>query len=358
MCRRCVMDTTDPNITFDAEGVCNHCRAYKQVATRHQKTREDLDMVVGKLQDEARGASYDCILGISGGTDSSFVAWLAHHYNLRVLLTHFDNGYDDPRATRNIECIVEQTGYDLEPFTMDLDEFHDLQIAFLKASVIDVEMVTDHAITASIYQLALKHNIKSILSGSNITTETIMPRAWGHTKGDLTNIKDIHHRYGTKTLKTFPHASVFKQAWYEYINKIQTLKPLNYIDYNRKQAKTFLAQTIGWEDYGHKHYESIFTRFYQAYILPVKFGVDKRKAHFSNLICSGQMTREQALKELEAPPYSPQQLRYDRVFVLDQLGLSPDEFERLMQLPPKPHSAYASAEWLYKLLRTARRIFT
>jgi len=352
------MDTTDPLITFDKKGFCNHCTRYFEKEGKFVLKREEgqrkLQKLIDKIKTAGTNSKYDCLLGVSGGTDSSYVAYLAKQYGLRVLLFSFDNGWDTEVAKKNVTWIVDATGSDIFEYTVDFDEFRDLQLAFLKASVINIEMITDHAIAAALYKVATAKHIKYILTGINYVTEAIMPASWGHRFNDLPNIKAIHQKYGTKLLKTYPTMSLWKLVYNRVVRGIQLIPILNYIYYNKEEAKKTLRNAFHWQDYGLKHYESLWTKFYQSYILPRKFGVDKRKAHLSTLICSGQITRQQALKELMKPPYDQKELEHDMQVVLKKLGVSDEEFEDLMKLPIKKHQEYGTDEWLYLLLRSLR----
>ena len=338
------MDTVgDDRIQFDADGVCNYCHEYDRL---HRLLVPPPDEATRLLKDKTaeikaagKDAPYDCILGLSGGVDSSYLAYLAKELGLRPLCIHFDNGWNSEQAVQNIAHIVNRLGFDLQTYVIDWNEFRDLQRSYFKASVIDIEALTDHAIFASIYRLAFKLNIKYLLSGSNVVTEGILPHHWTHKKSDYINIRHIHRTYGTIPLKSFP---LIDKKTKDRIRRsgIETVELLNLVPYNKAEAKETLKKSLDWQDYGGKHYESIFTKFYQAYILPVKFKVDKRKAHLSTLICSGQIDRDQALRELEAPLYDPEQLRSDKTYVLKKLGFTEEEFDRIMQEPPVPHQAF------------------
>jgi len=219
-------------------------------------------------------------------------------------------------------------------------------------------MITDHAIAAALYKVATAKHTKYILTGINYVTEAIMPASWGHRFNDLPNIKAIHQKYGTKPLKTYPTMSLWKLVYNRVVRGIQLIPILNYVDYNKEEAKKTLRNAFGWQEYGFKHYESLWTKFYQSHILPRKFGVDKRKAHLSTLICSGQITRQQALEELMKPAYDPKELEHDMPVVLMKIGVSDEEFEDLMKLPIKKHQEYGTDEWGYLLLRGLRDLYT
>jgi N-acetyl sugar amidotransferase len=343
-CVNCILDThDDPNLHFDEKGVCNYCINYQKKYVNELPSLEfrsqQLKGLLQKIKQNGVGKKYDSIMGLSGGVDSSYLAYLAKQWGLNPLLIHFDNGWNSEQAVQNIEHIVNRLGFDLETYVIDWTEFRDLQRAYFKASVIDIEALTDHAIFASIYRLAIKLNIKYLLSGSNVVTEGVLPYHWTHKKSDFINIRDIHRTFGTIPLKSFP---LIDKKTKDRIRSsgIETVELLNLVPYNKAAAKETLKKSLDWQDYGGKHYESIFTKFYQAYILPVKFKVDKRKAHLSTLICSGQIDREQALHELEAPLYDPESLRADKSYVLKKLGFTEAEFDRMMQEPPVPHNAF------------------
>jgi len=252
-----------------------------------------------------------------------------------------------------LKAIVKHTGYDIETVTMDRDELIDLQLAYLKASVVDIEAVTDHGISAVLFKMASDKGIKYILGGSNVATETTYGDTWSYRKNDLINLKSIYKKFGKKKkLKSFPTLGLLKLSYYKNFKRIKVIYPLNYVDYNLKESIKILKKEFGWVEYGEKHYESVFTRFYQAYILPKKFNVDKRLGHYSSLICSNQMTREEALERLKKPLYTPENLKLDKSFVLHTLALSDEEFQELMDLPIVKHK-----EWfgLLKILTVFTR---
>ena len=337
-------DIADPNISFDDKGVCNYYYEYFEKEHQHvKKGKEGADFFqkkINEIKQAGKNKPYDCILGLSGGVDSSYLAYLAKKEGLRPLVVHFDNGWNSELAVKNIETIVSLLGFDLYTYVINWEEFKDLQLAYLKASVIDIEVITDHAIAATLYQLAAKHKINYFLSGYNIVTEAILPKAWVFSKQDAENIKDIHKHYGTVPLKTFPMLTMAKKRYYSMLMNVESVPLLNYVDYNKNKVKDLLQKELNWKDYGGKHYESIWTRFYQGYILPEKFKVDKRKAHLSTLICSGQITKEEALEELKQPIYNANQLEEDKEFVLKKLGLSENQFNKLMALSPHPHTKF------------------
>lgn len=340
-CTKCVMDTTDPEITFNEEGICNHCTDYEVKASTFVKKgkegEEYLKKTVDIIKKRANGAKYDSIMGLSGGVDSSYLAYLTKNIGLNPLVVHFDNGWNSELAVMNVKNIVSKLDLDLYTYVVNWEEFKDVQLAYLKASVIDIEAVTDHTILGTLYRTAKKHNIKSILSGTNIVTEAILPKSWIFNKADHVNLRAIHKIYGTIPLKSFPIYDTRLKKYVHNIMDIKSYSPLNYVDYDKNKVKDFLIKVLDWRDYGGKHYESIFTRFYQGYILPTKFNVDKRKAHLSTLICSGQITRDEGMKELEEPIYDTELLKIDKEFVIKKLELSEKEFEKYMNLPIRSH---------------------
>lgn len=355
------MDTTDPEIKFGDKGVCNHCRQYNITAKKYLFSGKDgerrLQDLFLKVRQSGMNKPYDCIMGLSGGVDSTYVAYIAKKQGLRPLAVHLDNGWNSELAVKNIENIVRKLDLDLYTHVIDWVEFRDLQISFFKAGVIDIEMLTDHAITAILYRLASKHGIKYILSGSNMATEGIMPTSWTHRKSDLRNIKAIHNRYGKEQMKSFPTASTFQiYFWYLLIKRMKSIRVLDYIDYNKEMAMSIIEKELGWKSYGIKHYESIFTRFYQGFILPSKFDVDKRKAHLSTLICSGQISRAEALKEIKKNAYDHEVLASDKDFVLKKLGFGEKQFEEYVKSKPKAHFDYGSDEYFFKVLRVLSEI--
>jgi len=345
MCSKTVMDNiSDPNITFDKEGVCSYYHEYQHIKSNHLLTGEARDKKLANTLKKIKSSKgkYDCILGISGGVDSTYLAYRLKQLNVNVLLVHFDNGWNSELAVKNIENIIEKTKFDYETFVMDWEEFKDLQRSYFKASVLDLEVPTDHMIFGALYKIANKKNIKYIISGNNLVTEWLVPKTWNYAKFDLVNLKNIHKKFGKKKLVLLPKLGVWEFAYYQLFKKIEGIPLLNYIDYNKAECKKLIIKELDWIDYGGKHYESIFTRFYQGYILPNKFGIDKRKAHLSNLILSDQLTREEALKELKNPPIDVQLADNDKEYVSKKLGFSDQEFSDVLRLPNLNHESYGT----------------
>ena len=344
-CSVTVMDNiADDDIQFDENGICNYYHDYMRLESAELFRGADgearLNDYINRIKENGRGKPYDCLIGLSGGVDSTYVAWLVKSHGLRPLAVHLDNGWDSELAVMNIENIINKLGIDLYTLVVNWQEFKDIQLSYLKASVVDIEVVSDHAIFATMYKLAREKGISYIISGVNFETEYIMPPSWLYKKMDFVNLKDIHSKFGTVRLKTYPTFDFKKYVYYSSVLKLYPFTILNYVEYNKKAIKEFIAKELNWRDYGGKHYESIFTKFYQAYILPEKFKIDKRKAHLSTLICSSQMTREEALCELEKPLYDLQELKRDKEYVLKKFGLTEKEFDAIMKLPVRKHTDF------------------
>ncbi len=357
VCTRCIMDTAVPDIKFDEKGQCNYCAEYIEKISR-MKTQESernnlLLSLVDKIKEDGKNKDYDCILGVSGGLDSSYVLYKTKELGLRPLAVHLDNGWDSELSINNIERLVKSLKVDLYTHVINWDEFKRLQIAFFKADVVDIEMLTDHAIIAILYKTAYKRKIKYILAGTNMANEGMrMPKGWNHIKLDLKNIKAIYKRFGNYIkLETFPMMSLAENLKIRLINKIEWVDFLDYFAYDKKEATDILSQKIGWRPYEKKHYESVFTRFYQGHILPEKFNIDKRKLHYSTLICSGQMSRDEALELMKEKPYSSLSLLgEDKDYVLKKLGFSLEDFEQYLNSAPVLHTYYPSDTRFYNLL--------
>ncbi|MCZ8158972.1 MAG: N-acetyl sugar amidotransferase [Rhizobiaceae bacterium] len=365
-CKCCVMDTSDPWISFDERGVCNHCLAYARyletVGTPKDRERK-LEAMISGIKARGKGKDYDCILGLSGGVDSSYLAWFAvEKLGLRPLVVHVDAGWNSELAVNNIQNIVQRLKLDMHTLVIDWPEIRDLQKAYFLAGIANLDVPQDHAFIASLYKEALKYGIKDILSGGNMQTESILPDAWGYDASDSVSLKAIHRKYGTVKLKNYPTVSTLeKYVYYPFVQKMRVHRPLELIDYKKESAKDTLKQSMGWRDYGGKHYESLFTKFFQAHYLPTKFGYDKRRAHFASLIVSGQMTKDEARRELEKPLYDPRELVDDKAFWIKKLGLSEVEFERVMAAPPSFYTDFANNEkslgHLKMAARVAKRLF-
>lgn len=361
ICTRCVMDSSDPEISFDEQGVCSHCQTFDAVTSKqwhpNKAGRRRLDELAATIRQEGEGKEYDSIIGLSGGVDSSYLAYVAvRELGLRPLAVHVDAGWNSDQAVRNIESIVEKLGLDLFTNVIDWEDMQDLQVAYLRSGVENQDTPQDHAFFASLYRFAVKNGIKWVLSGHNIATESVLPRAWGYNSRDTVQLKAIHRRFGKRKLRGYPLASMFENyIYWPKIRGMKVLNPLDLIPYDREGAKALLAAELGWRDYGGKHYESRFTKFFQAYWLPKKFGFDKRRAHLASMILSGQISRDQALEELAKPSYPPAELAEDLEFVRKKLGLSATEFEEILAAPPRSYRDYPSLAWLRDLRNKIRR---
>jgi N-acetyl sugar amidotransferase len=358
VCTRCVMDTSDPEISFDEDGVCNHCRTFAELAARElHRDPNELDALVREIKQAGSGKDYDCVIGVSGGVDSTYVAHEVKRLGLRPLAVHLDNGWDSELAIHNIQQALSTLGIELVTRVLDWDEFRRLQVSFLRASVPDGEIPTDHAILATLNEEASRRGIRYIGSGVNFATEAILPRRWTYGVHDWRYIKHIHRRSGGGSLSDYPHASRLRLDYFSRVRKIRMVALLDYVPYVKSDAMELLQRELGWRPYEGKHYESIYTRFFQGYILPVKFGIDKRKAHLSTLICAGQMTRAEAVRSLEENEYLVGQAAEDRVYVVKKLGLTDAEFDEIMRAPTKTYEDYPNHQNqpVYRVLRRAKR---
>lgn len=350
------MDTiADPDIVFDRNGISNYYYEYERKAKlrlfNSEKDRYRFDGVIQKLKQAGRNREYDCIIGVSGGVDSTYVAYLAKQQGLRPLAIHFDNGWNSELAVKNIEHILDKLKIDLVTYVIDWEEFKSLQLAFLRASTPDGEIPTDHAIMAVLFRIAHEKKIKYILNGNNFETESIMPPTWSYGHIDWKYILTINERFGGRELIDYPYLTPLRYAYYTFASGVRIVSILNYLQYKKDEAMKILQNELGWKYYGGKHYESIYTRFFQGYILPQKFSIDKRKAHLSSLIFSKQITREQALEELKNPIYPHDLFDEDKAFVIKKLSLTEESFNKIMALPPKTYRDYPNQSDFLNFLR-------
>jgi N-acetyl sugar amidotransferase len=338
------MDTSDKSISFDQSGVCNHCHHYnKQIDSlpKEGESKVYLDSLIQRLKKQGKGKQYDCVIGLSGGVDSTYVAYLVKRkFGLRPLAVHLDNGWNSELSVKNIENIVKILDIDLYTHVIDWEEFKDIQLSFLKASTPDSEIPTDHAIFCVLRQISKKYSIKSVINGINLRTEGHHPLSWSQGHNDFGYIKSVQKRFGTKNIKTLPHGNFFTIIEDRFSSN--WINILNFVDYNKEEAKKIISRELAWKDYGGKHFESIYTRFYQGYILPKKFGIDKRRMHFSSLICAGEMSRDEALILLKEEPYNVDMQKADLDYVLKKFEISLQEFEAIMNLPAKNYYDYPS----------------
>jgi N-acetyl sugar amidotransferase len=361
VCSRCIMDESANEITFDNNGVCNFCHNYDDVLVNDVHTgkggEEKLEKLIQEIKRKGKNSRYDCLIGLSGGVDSSYVAYvIKKKYGLRAFAVHLDNGWNTELAVANVEQIVKRLDIDLDTYVLDWKEFRDIQTSFLKSSISNIEIPTDHAIWALLIKTAAKMKIPYIIAGNNVVTESIMPESWLYGSKDSKLIKSIHRKFGKIKLKTYPSLSTLDYVDYLLVRGIRWVPILNYIPYNKAEAKQTLIDELGWQDYGGKHYESIFTRFFHAFYLPVKFGYDLRKSYLSALVCSRQISRDEALVEISKPPAPKEMLEQDRDYVIKKLGLSEEEFEQIMNAPNKTYADYPNNESLWKRFNSVIRI--
>ena len=335
------MDTSDPHIVFDSQGYCNHCtQAIWRLKQRDaQKDKSKLFSLVEKIKSSSSPEGYHCVIGVSGGVDSSFLAYiLKREFGLNPLAVHLDNGWNSKEAVKNIKNLVKKLEIDLHTHVIDWEEFKAMQIAYLKASVVDIEVLTDHAIVALFFNTASERKIPFIVTGINPFTENILPKSWAFNKNDLTNMKDILKKNGNVGIKTLP---VLGESRFKKLKKeIQIVDLYEFYEFDLSKAKQILIEELGWIPYGDKHFESIWTRFYQGYLLPQKFGFDKKKAHLSNQICLGEITRHEALNQLQNSKYTNELIAEDKAFVAKKFDLTEEELDTLIKSPPVSHFNY------------------
>jgi N-acetyl sugar amidotransferase len=362
-CSLSVMDNiADPDITFDENGICNYYYDYKlaekRMVFKGSEGRVKLSDSISRIHSRAKAGDYDCVLGLSGGADSTYLAYLAKREGLKPLIVHFDYGWNSETAVKNVENAVSKLNFDLYTYVMDWPEFKDLLRSYFLASVLDLDVPADHMIFGALFKVAEKYNIKTMLSGHNVVTEHVLPRTWNYNKFDIVNLRNIHRKFGTKPLKNLPALGLWQTAYYQLVLNIESVQLLNYVDYNKAEVKRIIQQEVGWTDYGGKHHESVFTRFYQGYILPEKFHIDKRKAHLSNLVFSGQLGREEALDELKKPTYDTDLQKEDKIFVAKKLDFTPSEFKDVLKRPNVSHEFYGTdkkqRQLYFKLMRSLK----
>jgi N-acetyl sugar amidotransferase len=363
ICANCVMDTSDSRIRFDERGVCDHCNTFHSTILPSWHTDErgaaELQKITEQIKAAGVGKDFDCIIGMSGGIDSSYLTYLAKEkMGLRPLVFHVDAGWNSQEAVNNIEKLVDKLGLDLFTEVIDWEEMRDLQLAFFKAGVPHIDTPQDHAFFATMYKFAEKFSVRHILTGANYSTECVRnPIEWMYYQSDSTQLRDIHRRFGSRPLRTFPITSIlWHKVYLPYVKKIQVVTPLNYFPYVKADAMKLLAERFGWQPYPQKHFESRFTRFYEGYWLPTKFGFDTRRVQFSSLILTHQMTREEALEKLKHPAYDPERLAQDFEYVATKLGISTSELQQYHDQPNKTYRDYRSQEGIYQVGAAVMRV--
>ncbi len=361
ICNRCIMDTSDPEISFDKQGNCKHCNSALELATNiwfpNDYGKKQLQIIFEKIKKKGKGKDYDCILGLSGGVDSSYLAYLAVNNGLRPLVVHVDCGWNSELAVKNVENIVKKLNLELFTVVVNWEAIKDLHRAFFKASLPDQDIPQDHAIFSAVYNFADKHHIKYVLNGVNFATESIMPSNWGFQGMDYKHLKDVHKKFGKNKLVGYPHVNFFKRyIHYTFIKRMKIVNPLNYIDFDKEKAIEILKNELGWQYYGGKHYESRFTKFFQSYYLPVKFNFDKRRGHLSSLIVSGQISRAEALLKMKEELYSDTEIESDIEYVAKKLDWTTEEFKEILELPPRRHQEFASLDKIFEIGLKVKRI--
>lgn len=357
VCTRCVMDSSDPGITFDERGVCSSCKRYEEVRAlrgyRPGESERELAHTIAVMKEKSRNLPYDCLLGLSGGVDSAYMLYLAHKLGLRVLAVHVDSGWNSEVAVRNIQRMCEKLNVQLHTYVMDWPTMKELQRAYMLSGVANLDVPQDHLFCAAVFEMARKYKVRFILNGSNIATEgASAPFSLQHSYRDTWHLNSIYKKHGRgKSLKKYPRLSL-TEGWFG-LRGVTKINLLDMVEYSKKSAIELLSREFGWEYYGGKHFESRFTKYFQSVYLPRKFGYDKRRSHLSCLVMNGEMTRDEALLELSLPPYPPEQQREDEAYILKKLDISPEEWQRVLEAPPTPDDAYFSQQ---KLLDTIKKL--
>lgn len=359
-CARCVMDTTDLKITFNEAGHCCHCSEFLDKRAKHNyqgaNSDEAFDQMIAEVKRKGLGKEYDCVIGVSGGADSCYLAYLVKERGLRPLAVHLDNGWNSEKAVLNLKNITSKLGIDYESYVLDWEEFRDLQLAFLKASIPEAETPTDVAIPAALHDVAARHGVKFIMSGGNLATEGILPKSWHYDVRDLKYFNHIQKTFGARRLRRFPTFGYKKEFFYKVIKGIRMLYPLNQVPFVKEDAIELLSQKFDWKPYGGKHHESRYTKFVQSYYLYEKFGIDYRRATLSTQICAGAISRESALEQLKFRPYDPEKIEEDKSYVAKKLGIPMDELDRIIRLKPKWYWDYPNDDKKLEFIYDAYRL--
>jgi len=355
------MDTSDPDIRFGVDGVCSHCIKFESITRLDwfpgPEGRQRLQALVDQMRFASRGADFDCALRVPGGVDSSYVALKLRELGLRVLCVHVDAGWNSELAVSNIERVVRYCGFELHTHVIDWSEMRDLQRAYFRCGVANQDVPQDHAFFASLYAFAIRYGIRHIVSGGNVATEGIFPASWHGSAMDAVNLRAIHSQFGEKPLRTYPIVPFWKlYLWYPWVRRMRVVRPLNFMPYDKGTAIQELAATCGYRPYPRKHGESIFTKLFQNHILPVKFGMDKRRPHLSSLIASGQIGRSQAIVELAKPLYEPAELVEDIRYFCSKLEIDQHEFENFMSAPARHYTEFRNWDARYGAMKRAQHL--
>ena len=354
ICSNCVMDTTDAKIVFDEKGVCDHCNDFKKNVEPNWYPNEEgakrLNKIISKIKEDGRGRDFDCLLGMSGGVDSSFMLHLVvKEFGLRPLVFHVDGGWNSEIAVNNIQVMIDKLGLDLYTEVINWEEMKDFQLAFFKSGVPHIDIPQDHAFIATLYNFAEEYNIKYILNGGNISTECVRnPMEWLYYGTDMKQIKDIRTQFIRNPMKTYPFSSILRHKFYlQYIKGVNVIKPLDYLNYIKEDALKLLNEAYGWKPYPQKHFESRFTKFYEGYWLPERFGFDTRKVQYSSLILTGQLTRNKALEMLKTRSYNLETIDDEFEYIATKLGITVKELRKYFEMPKKYYWDYKNQEMLF-----------
>ncbi|MGI2027323.1 N-acetyl sugar amidotransferase [Endozoicomonas acroporae] len=363
ICSRCVMDTTDPEINFNEKGVCNHCLQFEITAKNSwfpgPEGKQYLTSLISKIKSDGQNQEYDCILGLSGGVDSAYLALKLKDWGLKPLVVHVDAGWNSELAVANIETLVKYCNYDLHTHVVDWEDMRDLHLSYLQAGVANQDVPQDHIFFASLYHFATQNNIRYVISGGNLATEGIFPSAWHGSAMDAINLKAIHQRFGKRKLSNYKTISFFEcYIWFPLIKRMRTVRPLNYMHYHKAEALQELQDTVGYKPYARKHGESLFTKLFQNYYLPEKFGYDKRRPHLSSLIVSGQMTRKEALEKMDEPLYDKDELEIDIAYFCKKLRISREQFDQYIKNPNHHYDEYPNWNKNYQRLKGLQSLVT
>ena len=349
ICDKCVCDTTIPGIIFDKNGICNFCKIHEKMEKQYplnETGEEKLKLILDKIKNKGKNKDYDCIVGVSGGTDSSYLLYTAVKLGLKPLAVHYDNGWNSSLAVTNIKTLTEKLGVDLYTYVNDWEEFKDLQLSFLKASTSDAEIPTDVGIHGCLLRTASKMQIKYVLNGHSFRNESMMPIGWTYMDGKY--IKSIQKLFGNKKLRTFPNVTILDYFFYSIMKRIEVIPILNYVIYDKTEAIKIMEKELGWVYSGGHHHESYYTHFFQSYLLPTKFNIDKRIPELSGFIRTGQISREESLEILKNTyPYEPELINY----TISKLGITKDSFERILKAPVKTFQDYPTYYNLIKIFR-------
>ena len=360
ICNRCVMDTSDFEIVFDNNGICNHCKDFEKTLSNPKLDKriadQQLKSLIEKIKNSKGNNQYDCLVGISGGVDSCYTAFLCKKWGLNPLLIHMDNGWNSEIAVKNVKKIVDKLKLDYISYVLEWEEFREIQLAFLKSSIVDLEMPTDIAIAASLYKTAAKYGIKHIISGGNYSGEGILPLSWGyHVLKDEKLYRHIVKSYSTQKIKKTPIVGLKGEIYYKFIKRIKYAYPLNFTSYDKDNAREFLKEEFEWKDYGGKHHESKITGFWQSYAMPTKYNMDYRRATYSSQIISGQISRAEGLNKLKIISYDNKTISKDKDYITKKYGITAKNFDEYLSLSPKTYKDFPNnrkqIEWFYNLYR-------